>query len=103
MLPREKRLNRAQFEKVSKGGRKLHSRFFSASLKEEKDLRFSFVVSKKVSGGAVKRNHLRRQVYELIRGLDLPYSLILFAKKGAGDLSFLEIKKEIEFLLRQQK
>lgn len=45
-----------------------------------KSYRASVVVSKKVSASAVKRNRIRRQIYEAVRLLmpqDAPYDLII--------------------------
>ena len=68
---------------------------------------FSVVVSKKIEKTAVRRNLLKRRVYEAIQKL-LPHQTevvqgVVFAKKGSNKLSFKEIEEEIKTLFKKAK
>ena len=57
---------------VYRNGRAVHSHWFIIKLVKNphrKDSRFAVVISKKVLKGAVKRNRVRRQVYEYVQNL----------------------------------
>lgn len=70
--------------------------------------RFAVVVSKKVEKSAVKRNRIRRRVYESIR-LELPNftppqdSIFVIYDKEIGKMPFLELRRIVKDLLEESK
>ena len=70
--------------------------------------RFGVVVSKKVEKSAVKRNYIRRRVYEAIRiNLDLipkekDYLFVIFSKDVAK-MPFSELEKNLGQLVEESK
>jgi ribonuclease P protein component len=57
-------------KKILKSGTRLHGQFAYANfVKSEKGSRFAVVVSKAVEKRSVKRNKIRRQIYEILRDL----------------------------------
>lgn len=73
--------------------------------KDQKEIRFSFVVSKKATKLAVVRNKLCRIGYDTIRenisDIDKSCLAAIFIKKGAVDLSKKELEKEIISLFQK--
>ncbi len=67
--------------------------------------RIGFVVSKRVSKKAVTRNRVRRllrEVYRQNKGrLKEGQDLVVIAKAGAGDLSFLDVQETVLHLFRK--
>ena len=61
------------------------------------------IVIKKEVGIAVKRNKIKRQLKEIFRNLDKKlfqgYDIIIFVKKSAVNLRYLQFLKEIEISL----
>jgi len=103
MLPRSKRVSKRDFPSQGSKKKTLVSPFFSLThTSSAEKVRFSAVVSKKVASLAVDRNHVRRQIY-VICSQNLTKNLtgivVVYAKKGAKDLSFFEMKLEIDTLL----
>ncbi|MFC1802311.1 ribonuclease P protein component [Patescibacteria group bacterium] len=107
MLPKEKRISYSLFKEISKErGIVYHSPHLSLKVISENEAdfsKFAFVVSKKVTKLAVKRNLLRRRGYSVIKDLDIKkgFYCIFFFKKGADKTSFEEIKEEITQLLQK--
>ena len=70
--------------------------------------RFGVVVSKKVEKSAVKRNRIRRRVYEALRvNLDLipknnDYLFVVFSKE-VGKMPFSELEKTLGELVEESK
>jgi len=75
----------------------------------KQDLKFAFVVGKKVHKSAVKRNRLKRQMREVVRlllkGDKLrPGSMVVvMAKKEMMESTHKDIEKDIIFLLSKAK
>lgn len=67
--------------------------------------RIGFIVSKRVSKKAVTRNRVRRLLWEVYRQnkgkLKEGRDLVLVAKEGAGELSFLEMQEVLLELFRK--
>lgn len=74
--------------------------------KEEPNKKFGIAVSKKL-GNAVVRNKLKRQVRAIIDELkeDFPnyYDYIIMIKKSCVDLPFINMKKDLEDLIKEIK
>lgn len=74
---------------------------------KDTDLKIAFVVSKKNIKSAVKRNKIKRQMREAVRLLIKEkkirpgYFLFFIAKKEILNKTFIEIEKEIIFLLEK--
>jgi len=103
MLPRSKRVSKRLFPSQGSKKKTLISSFFSLTHTNSLEkARFSAVVSKKVASLAVGRNHLRRQIYVICgqySAKNVSGIVVMYAKKGAKDLSFSEMKLEIDTLL----
>ncbi len=69
--------------------------------------KFSFVVSRKVSNKAVRRNLLKRRGYSIIKNISKyinnGFICVFFFKKTSTLLSYKELEKEIFFLLKKAK
>jgi len=92
MLPKENRLVRKpDFEKVKGKGKKFQSNLFGLLVlpNEEEKSRFGFVISKKLSKRAVKRNRVKRILREQVR-------IILTKIKPGFDVVFLGKKALLE-------
>ncbi len=79
----------------------MHSRFFTLIFLPSNDLKFAFVVSKKV-GNAVNRNRVKRRLRAIARELHFSKGWYLFlAKPTIKDANFQDIKKEVSRCLLQ--
>lgn len=88
---------------MKKGG-SLNSSFFSVRLLKNplNSIHFSVVVAKKVAKTAVSRNKIRRRVYSILgKNIKNPYFIILFGKKGVEKATFVEVKEDIEKLVKK--
>ncbi len=108
MLPHKRRIGKEYFEEIGARGVSFHGKFLSLRVLkagEDKQSKFSFAVSKKVSNKAVDRNLLKRRGYSVVgEVLDSvrPSFLATFSiKKGAEALSFSEFREEMLFLLKK--
>ncbi|MFA6918344.1 MAG: ribonuclease P protein component [Candidatus Gracilibacteria bacterium] len=107
MYAKDFRLKRNQIDYLLNKGSSLSSRIFIARYKENNnDLpRFCVIISRKMSGKAVERNRIKRQITEAIRTSDFlknpaNVDLILIPKKSIIKKSFAEIKTDLESLLQ---
>lgn len=104
MLPKENRVKKALFAKVFRLGHTFSSPHLTLRVvaAPKEGGKFSFVVSKTVAKGAVKRNLLRRRGYSIVRemkGFGTKETVnIFFLKKGAEKLSYRELASEVESL-----
>ncbi len=104
MLPAPFRLRlRKDILATLKQGRQKHSSYLILYFLPADNLKVGFVVSQKVSKKAVERNRLKRRLREIIRREWLyrlmPGYYLFVAKKGASELSFEDLKKEVSDLL----
>jgi ribonuclease P protein component len=99
MLPRRLRLTRRSFAQPAHA-RRAATIHFSASLSPvPTEGGCAVVVSKKIARLSTARHLLKRRIMSVIRPwCDGPYSLIVYARAGAGTLPFKEVKKELEDL-----
>jgi len=70
---------------------------------EQDHFRFALSVPKKY-GIAVKRNKIKRQIRDIVSKLDIApqVDLFLVVKPKANELSFVDIKNNVEQLVRKQ-
>lgn len=102
MLPQKNRIKKQKdFEKIFKQGRAYKEKelFVKVLKREDSNLRFGFVVSKKVSNKAVQRNKVKRRMREIVRSL-LPnikkgYDVVLVALPGLEKYDFWELQEII--------
>jgi len=101
MLKSSNRMTREYFAEVFANSSVRHTPHFLVRLafKKEGLSRGTAVISKKVEKSAVSRHRLRRQIYStlhfLFPTLEKNIDIIVIAKRGAGSITFDEIKAEI--------
>jgi ribonuclease P protein component len=103
MLPKKKRITKEIFHQVMKNSKVFNSPFFTFYYLNSPNPQYSFVVTKKVAKGAVERNQFRRKGYNIMLFLKNIRSGtgIFFFKKEAIKASSLELKNNIENLLKR--
>jgi len=100
MLPRSQRLSAEQFDRVIKSGKISHSPFFTVRSSIQRGTpRVSAVVPKKVCNTAVRRNKLRRRMYDAIQpifsNIKDGVHAIIFAKGVAEDKDEKFLNEEV--------
>ncbi len=109
MLSKKRRVGRELFSQIltrSKSfyGNNLSLRVFKTP-HSNKETKFSFIVSKKVSNKAVKRNLLKKRGYyavkKISKNLNNGFVCMFFLKNSSILLSYTELEKEILFLLKK--
>jgi len=111
MLPSILRIRRSLFKDIFKKGSVFNSKDLSLFVLKEKEAKnnslFSFSASKKVNKIAPERNKLRRQGYSVVRtflkSIKPGFLCVFVYKKTAHEVSFEEIKEQIEFLLKKAR
>lgn len=101
MFTSSKKLHKSEFPKILKNGKVIHSsHLYLRVVFDGKDTKLAFVVPKKIVKGAVSRNKIKRRGYNVLKELDIK-SLkgIFFTKKGIKDVSYENLKAEIEEIL----
>jgi ribonuclease P protein component len=108
MLKKAYRINKNwEFQNIYRKGQGFSSQFFNINLIPNKfDFnRFGIVVSKKVARKAVDRNHLKRQVRDIVNELnkksDSHYDAIVSVKPQSLDTDFNKLKNTLEDLFRK--
>jgi len=107
MLARENRVPRADFKRLLKKSKPRGSVYFVvyAFPSPLSRLRASCVVSTKVFRSAVQRNHLRRQLYEIVRlqyaTLPAGQDLIILARPQAARASYDQLSTDLTHHLRK--
>jgi len=108
MLPKENRLKKEkEFEAVFKGGRTIKGdNIFLRYLSNGTDkTKVGFVVSKKVSKLAVRRNKIKRRMREIVRlrkkEIKEGLSIIFIALPPINNAGYEVIKKDIESLFNK--
>ncbi len=107
MLPKNKRVSKEVFYCVLKNSKTFHSNNITLRvLKSSHNItKFSFIVSRKVSSKAPKRNLLRRRGSSVVAKLDKKikngFICIFYIKKGAVIISYSKIEEEIVFLIKK--
>ena len=99
MVPRTKRLSRADFTSVAKGKRAV-SAHFSLTYRITQESKVAVVVSKKIAKKATQRHLLKRRVLAVVRDILPPAtSIIVYARKESVALPYSHIQKEMKELL----
>ena len=96
-----------QFNYIYKKGERFHSENFTLFVVKSKykDYKIGISVSKKL-GKANKRNLLKRRIKEIVRtSLTIPSfcNLVLLAKDNAVNLSFEELKIDLQKLFKKNE
>jgi len=100
----EKILNRADFVKLNRSGKRLYTKHFTLIKKQNGQgvTRLGVTVSKK-TGNAVIRNRVKRLIREFFRlnktHFPQGYDIVIIAKKDAGYLDFWKIKEDLGIVL----
>ncbi len=96
----ERILNRVDFVKLNRSGKRLYTKHFTLIIKQNGQgvTRLGVTVSKKI-GNAVTRNRVKRLIREYFRlnKAQFPqgHDIVIIAKKDAGYLDFWKIKEEL--------
>ncbi len=98
MIARRNRLAREDFPILLKSGKRAVSEHFSITY-SKKTKGCAVVVGKKIIKTSVGRHKIKRRVQYVLNMSEINYSYVIFAKKGANLLSFMDLKKEISTLL----
>jgi len=108
MIAKKYRLKRNEIEYVLKKGEELITgKFIIRYAKNtEKFSKYCVIISKKFDASAVKRNLLKRRVYEAVRRYDTfkenDLNVILIPKKSiTKDTKFEDIQKEISAIIKK--
>ncbi|MBD3328103.1 ribonuclease P protein component [Candidatus Peregrinibacteria bacterium] len=107
MISRKNRLKRSEVKQVLKKGQKIFSPVFSIKFVENREAtnKFAVIVSKKVTPKAIKRNLLRRQIYEILRlNKDLSekkYNIIIIGSPKILEMTYSEMEQNIKSLLKK--
>lgn len=109
MLPGENRLKKEkEFEAVFKGGRALKGKyvFLKYLINGTDKTRIGFVVSKKISKLATKRNKIKRRMREVARmkrkNIKEGLSIVFIALPQINGAEYEEIKKDMEIILDKE-
>ena len=98
-MPKNRRLTGDEMKNVR--GTRTHGAFFTLMVAriDGRQAKGAVVVSKKVAGKAVERNVIQRRarsvLIPIINPINEPLAVILYAKQGAAQASFLETKNDI--------
>ena len=104
MLPKKKRVTKNTFKIIMDKGSIVSGSFFVLHYIKQESPQYAFVAPKKIAKTAVLRNSLRRKGYNAIRSYDLKSCAgILFFKKEAIAASILDIKKDLDFILKKAR
>lgn len=99
MLPKVKRLARADFTKVQKGKRAVTGHF-SLSYHPSATSKAAVIVSKKVAKKATERHLLKRRVLALLsKALPPNTTLVVYARAKSQTLTFSQLREEVQDLL----
>ncbi len=102
MLPSKQRLSKNRIQYLFKKGRKLVSKAFLLKhlTTSEPQSRFCVIISAKTESSAVKRNLIRRRVYEALRLqnhlLENPQDVVIITNKKILDMTYQEIEADIK-------
>lgn len=97
MLSKKNRVDKNTFKTIWDKGNVVSGSFFVFKYIKQEDPKFSFVVSKKIAKGSVKRNFLRRLGYNILKEITfLKLNGIFIYKKEGLSANKNEIKEDIK-------
>lgn len=103
MLKKKQRLTKLEFDRHFKTGRRYHSNNLQVIFSPGKNFHGAVVVGKKVNKTAVKRNRLRRQLYNALyyqkQQANLLGTYIVIAKPAARDLTSRQVGSALSEVL----
>ena len=104
MISKKKRVTKDTFQTIMEKGNIVSGSFFVFRYIKQDTPQYAFVAPKKVAKGAVRRNSLRSAGYNILRLYNLKFNAgIFFYKKEALVSKPIEIKKDIDFILKKAK
>ena len=99
MLSRKERLSREEFNRFFSLGKRVHSEAFTLVYSPHNKFHASVVVSKKIAQHAVKRNKMRRRIYDILRNYHKLHKntgvYIFLTKNGIQTKKYIELKNEV--------
>jgi ribonuclease P protein component len=103
MLKKKERLKTADFNRSFSSGIRKHSRFFTFIHESGASFHAAVVVGKKIFKSAVKRNRLRRQIYDILyrikKSQNVTGTYIVLVKGATTTVPFATLKEELFNLL----
>jgi len=109
MLSKTQRLTSNRIDYLLRKGKKTGDAFLTLKYLHTPNAisRFCVIVSSKILAKAVERNHLRRQIYEIIRNnqhlLHASFDVIVIARSPLARLGFQQLTATITSLLQNLK
>ncbi len=104
MLPKKERLTSKMFDRFFSSGRRYNSDLWQLVYSPGAEFQAAVVVGKKVHKSAVKRNKIRRQVYNLLyrykQDNKLKGSYLLLTKPAIKTVAFATIKEQLHSSLQ---
>jgi len=110
MLPKKRKVEKSLFTGVLNKSKSFYGKNISLRVFPIESLettKFSFVVSKKVSNKANKRNLLKRRGFSVVKNIikhtNKGFVCVFYYKKNALSSSYVEIEKDIKYLLTKAR
>lgn len=109
MLERKLRATRLNIEETIKTGLTINGKFLYAKIsrKEKNNPSFTIVISKKNEKTSVGRHFIKRKVSSLLEenikqmSQNFKKTIVFLFKKDAGTLDWVEIEKDVDFILEK--
>ncbi|NCN52722.1 ribonuclease P protein component [Candidatus Parcubacteria bacterium] len=99
MLAKTERLTKSDFDRFFASGKRLHTPLFTLVCAPHNAFHGAVVVPKKILKSAVKRNKIRRQVYDILRRLARAQArtgvCIILLKKDAVGASYEDLSHAV--------
>jgi ribonuclease P protein component len=99
MLKKKERLTREDFNRFFSMGRRTHSPALQVIFSSHTQLHVSVVVSKKIAKRAVKRNRIRRRIYDIVRNYsrerEMQGVFIFLVKQPILEMEYGEIRNQV--------
>jgi len=99
MLAKKNRLKKSSVKYILKKGHKVATKHFVFKYINGEDLHIGIQISNKTQKSAVKRNKLRRQIYEIIRTnkkhINLKKQILITIRRITTPLTFNQLKTKL--------